>query len=388
MPDYDFDTVIERRGTGSAKWEYFDDDVLPLWVADMDFRLPKPILDAIKARTDHGLFGYEFAMPDLNATIVERMKRLYGWEIQPEWIVYMPGVIVGLSMACKAFGKRGNNALIQTPVYPPFMTVPPAQGMSYNAADLKLTEKDGKLRYEIDFDAFESAINDNTDLFILCNPHNPVGRVWTEDELRRMAQICLDNDVFIIADEIHCDLLFDDYQHVPIASLSKEIEQKSITLMAASKSFNMPSLGAAYAIIADDDLREQYGATMWGIGAHAMSMGFVGTLAAYQHGGDWLEAALAYMQDNRDYAFDFLKEHVPQIKTTCPEGTYLMWLDCRALNLDQEPGEFFREQAKVALNEGMTFGESGKGFMRLNVACPREILTDGLERIRSAVNAL
>ena len=389
MPQYDFDEVIPRRGTGSVKWQMFGDDVLPLWVADMDFRLPQEIIDAIKARAEHGMFGYDFFMPDVNEVICQRMKTLYDWDIEPDWIIHMPGVIAGISMACKTFGEHGHKALFHTPVYFPFYNVTKAQGMQPNTVELDLVEDGDLLRYELDFDTFESAITDDTDLFILCNPHNPVGRVWTRDELQRMADSCLKHDIMIISDEIHCDLLFDDHVHVPIAALSKEIEAKTITLMAASKTFNMPGLGDAYAIVADKDMREQLGAAMWGIGAHAFVMGLIGTKAAYEHGADWLQQALAYMQANRDYVIDYLKEHLPQIKTTSPEGTYLMWLDCRALPLgDELPGKFFMEQAKVAFNEGQIFGESGTGFVRLNLACPRSILTQGLDQMREAIAGL
>lgn len=387
MGTYNFDEIIPRRETGSAKWNNYDEDVLPLWVADMDFRLPQEMIDALKERAEHGHFGYEFGSPILKDTIVERMQRLYNWTITPDDIMFLPGVIPGLSMACKAFSKVGNNALIQTPVYFPFYNVTSEQGIGHNLAPLTLNENEGVIRYTVDQAAFEATIDFKTDIFIMCNPHNPVGRVWTRDELTAMADACLKHGVVIISDEIHSDLIFDDYKHIPIASLSPEIASKTVTLMATSKSFNMPGLGAAYAIITDADMRQKFSAALWSIGAHAYTMGMVGTLAAYQHGGQWLKEALAYMQANRDFTADFLRKELPQINFTCPEGTYLMWLDFRALGLDK-PGDFLLEKARVALNDGAWFGKDGVGFMRLNLACRRATLEQALIRIRDAVQAM
>ena len=385
MGNYNFDEIIPRRETGSAKWGYFDEDVLPLWVADMDFRLPQEIIDALKTRAEHGLFGYEFGSETLKTTIVERLSRLYNWTITPEDIMLLPGVIPGLSMAVKAFSKAGNKALIQTPVYFPFYNVTTEQGVGHNLAPLTLNDNDGLLHYTIDEAAFEAKIDFKTDIFILCNPHNPVGRVWTRDELTAMADACLKHDTLIISDEIHSDLIFDDYAHVPIASLSPEISAKTITLMATSKSFNMPGLGAAYAIIADARLRDKFKLALSSISAHAYTMGLVGTLAAYQHGDAWLKEALEYMQANRDFTADFLRKELPQIKFTCPEGTYLMWLDFRALNIEKI-GDFLLEKARVSLNDGAWFGEDGVGYARLNLACPRATLEQALIRIRDAIN--
>ena len=317
------------------------------------------------------------------------MKRLYDWEIDAEAILFLPGVIPGLAMGCKAVGTAGHNVVVQPPVYAPFFNVAKGQQLDLNFAPLTLNDNGDFLHYEIDFDVLTQAYNEDTDLFILCNPHNPVGRVWTRDELTQMAQIALDNDAIIVSDEIHCDLLFDDYKHIPIASLSPEIEKQTITLMAPSKTFNMPGLGAAFAIVPDKDLREKFQAALWTIGAHAFTMGLVGTKAAYEHGDTWLKEALAYMQMNRDYVVDYLKRELPSIKTTCPEGTYLMWLDCNAYDFgDKKPADYLAENARVALNDGAWFGEGGQGFLRLNLACPRSVLEQALNRIRDTLKTV
>lgn len=392
---FDFDQIINRRGTNCAKHDFFDADVLPMWVADMDFASPQPVIDALKERADHGVFGYTFENPVLSELIVARMDALYGWKIRQEDIVFLPGVVSGFNVAIRAFGSPGDNVLMQTPVYPPFLMAPAGHGQTPQIAELTATKDGNRLHYEIDFDAFEAAITPETKVFLLCSPHNPVGRVWTRDELQRMAEICLKHDVLICSDEIHCDLLFDGVQHIPTASLSPEVAARTITLMAPSKTFNLPGLACAFAIIQDADLRKRFTAATAGIVGHVGIMGFTGALAAYRDGGPWLDAALEYMQANRDYTTAFFDEFLPDIAITSPQGTYLSWLDTRACQIesDTDAGMFsswidpyFLKHARVALNAGAVFGQGGAGFTRLNFACPRPILTEALERMRAAVN--
>ena len=406
MTKYDFDTLLDRRGTDCVKWDLFHDDVLAAWVADMDFAVAPAIREALHARIDHPVFGYTMDVPPLRETLVQRMADLYNWQIDARDIVFLPGVINGMAATAKAFGSDGGEMLMQPPVYPPFMNTPGIQGMSNKFAQLVESERDGALHYEIDFDAFEAAISENTQIFMLCSPHNPVGRVWTRDELIRMAEICLKHDVLICSDEIHCDLILGENPHIPTASLSPEIAANTITLMAPSKTFNMPSLGCAFAIITDKEKNRKFGGAMWQMGAHASIMGLIGAQAAYTGGLDWLDALLDYLRMNRDFAVDFIRENLPGVRTTIPEGTYLAWLDCRDLPVangngsrwfsPEMPGEFaammaksmdafFLEHAQIALNNGASFGPGGEGFARLNFATPRATLESALKRMQAAI---
>ncbi len=389
---FNFDTPIERRGTDCAKWDLFAPDVLPMWVADMDFASPEPIMQAIQERVAHGVFGYPKESDILRQTLVDRMARLYQWEIKPEDIVFIPGVVAALNVAVRAYGAAGDNVLMQTPVYPPFLMIPPDHGQTANPVDLVLTQNDSQLHYEIDFDTFEAAINEHTKVFALCSPHNPVGRVWTRNELTRMAEICLKHDVIIVSDEIHCDLLIDEgARHVPIASLSPEVAAKTVTLMAPSKTFNIPGLGCSFAIIQDADLRQRFNKARGLMIPFVNVLGLTAALAAYQHGDAWLEELRIYLKANRDYLSDFVRDYLPNLPITSPQGTYLAWMDGRSLPQLEEKvfggwiEPFFLKNAKVALNAGGVFGTAGDGFVRLNFGCPRPMLTEALERMRAAV---
>lgn len=403
MTSYDFTTPIDRRGTTSVKWDLFHEDVLAAWVADMDFAIAPAIRDALHERIEHPVFGYTFDNPALRETLVKRMADLYSWQISTEDIVFLPGVITGMSATVQAFGSSGGGMLMQPPVYPPFMNVTGMQNMENQFAQLVESERDGHLYYEIDFDAFEAAIEDNTQIFMLCSPHNPVGRVWTREELTRIAEICCKHDVLICSDEIHCDLILDENTpHIPTASLSPEIEANTITLMAPSKTFNIPSLGCSFAIIPDAALRRKFSMALWQMGAHASVMGLVAAEAAYKDGLGWLAAALDMMRENRDYAVAFINENLPGVRTTVPEGTFLAWLDCRELPVPDAdlshwfaPGvgammasniqPFFLEHGQVALNNGARFGPGGEGFARLNFATPRATLETIMQRMQAAM---
>lgn len=302
---FDFDTHINRRGTDSVKWTWVDDDVIPMWLADMDFLSPPCVTRALQERVAQGLYGYVFDNKALREVICERMKRLYGWEVTPEQIVFTPGLVTGLNTVSRAVGVPGDGVLMQPPVYAPFLSAPQNNSRFAHFAPLAVRTEGQFLHYEIDFDVFEAAITPQTRMFFLCNPHNPVGRVYSRDELERLAQICLKHDVVICSDEIHADLLFNGRRHIPSASLSPEIANKSITLMAPSKTFNLPGLFCGFAIIPNETLRKQFETASHTAG-HVNMFGFVAALAAYQEGQAWLDALLRYLQGNYDYLADTL----------------------------------------------------------------------------------
>lgn len=379
---YDFDRIIDRRTTESMKWQHYDEDVLPMWVADMDFVSPQPVIDALHAHIEHGIFGYEGRPHALLDVILARLRALYGWQVAPEAIVFLPGVVPAFNLAVQTFVRPGEGLLIQTPVYPPILHASRVANVA--SESMALTQRpDGD--YIVDFDLFERTVSERTRMFLLCNPHNPVGRVFTEDELSRMAEVCLRHDVFICSDEIHCDLIFDDHRHYPIAALAPEVAARTITLMAPSKTFNIAGLHCSFAVIPDADVRTQFLAARRGVVSSVNALGYTAALAAYEHGQPWLDALLRYLQANRDVVVDFVAQHMPEIKVVPPEGTFLAWLDCRGTGISGNPHEFFLRQAGVALNDGATFGADGAGFVRLNFGCPRALLVEGLERMRGAL---
>ncbi len=377
-----FDYYPDRRASDSIKWHEYDADVLPLWVADMDFLAPPAVIQALQERAAHGIFGYPQEPPELRPLIVARLAERYHWNIQPEEIVFLPGVIVGFNLACHAVAQPGGSVLVQTPVYPPILTTAKTAGMHRQENGL-IQQPNG--RYEIDFDAFEAAITPATRLFILCNPHNPVGRVFRADELTRLAEICLRHNIPICSDEIHGDLVFPGHPHTPIATLSPEIAAQTITLMAPSKTFNIAGLECAFAVIPDESLRRRYRHAMQGLVSGVNLMGWVAAAAAYRGGDEWLRQLLVYLAANRDFAVDFIRRKLPGIQVATPEGTFLAWLDCRQAGIGDKPGGFFLQRARVALNEGDTFGNGGAGFVRLNFGCPRATLVQALERMREAL---
>ncbi len=378
---YDFDQPIDRLRSDSAKWQHYGPDVLPLWVADMDFCSPEPVIRALRERVAHGVFGYASDPGALRRAIQARLEILYGWKIAVDDILFLPGVVAGFSVACRAIGQPGDGVLVQPPIYPPCLSAPVHAGRVPDCAQVR---QQGQ-RYEIDADEFEAAIGERTRLFLFCNPHNPVGRVYERGELARLAEICLRHNLVICSDEIHCDLVFSGHRHVPIASLAPEVVQHTITLMAPSKTFNIAGLHCSFAVIQNPDLRQAFSAATAGVSHGANLLGYVAALAAYQHGQEWLDQVLAYMEANRDILRQYVTDHLPGIRIVIPEGTYLAWLDCRDALIPGQPGQFFLQQARVALNEGAMFGPGGEGFVRLNFACPRSILVSALDRMRDAL---
>lgn len=381
MPEaYDFDRIIDRRGTGSAKWFKTDrEDVIPLGVADMDFASPPAVLDALREHVDHGVFGYSYPTDELNEIIQSRLKTNYAWEIKTDWIVWLPGLVCGLNAVCRAIGEDGE-VLSAIPVYPPFLSAPKNMGRELRTAPLQL---DGD-RWVFDFEALEAAITPQTKLFLLCNPHNPVGRVFDRKELETLADICLRHDLIICADEIHCELILDPAkEHIPMAILSPEVAANTITFLSPSKTFNLAGIGVAFAIIPDRKLRLTFKKAIAGIVPHVNALGYTACLAAYQDGETWHHALLDYLRGNRDLVMDTINETAGL--TTYPvEATYLAWIDTRAAGIEN-PGEFFL-QAGVHMWDGVDFG--GPGFIRLNFGLPRERLQEGLQRIRKAMQDL
>lgn len=383
--NYNFDQYIERRGGESYKWHDYGDDVLPLWVADMDFVVPEPVIRALQERVAHGIFGYSRPSPNLMDVICERMQQLYHWTVSPDQIIFLPGLVTGLNVISRAVGSPGSGVLVQTPVYPPFLKAPLNHGRILDGSELIAQREGRRLTYELDAAAFEAAITPRTGLFILCNPHNPVGRCYTAAELTRMAEICLRHNLVICSDEIHCDLLLDNARHIPIASLSPEIAERTITLMAPSKTFNLAGLKCSFAIVANVELRRRLNRVVAGMALAVNVMGLTAALAAYRDGGEWLDQLRVYLTANRDFVVNYVQEYLPGLTTTVPEATYLAWFDCREAGIEGNPYQFFLKQARVALNDGAHFGPGGDGFVRLNFGCPRSILTEALEQMRSAL---
>ncbi len=390
--NYDLDHVPERRPTDSIKWNHFEAGVLPMWVADMDFPVAEPILNALRQRVEHGVFGYPaYAHPApgtvtaFQGLLAERMLTRYGWRVQPNEILPLPGVIVGLNLTCSALSAPGGSVLIQTPVYPPFFDLAKNAGMQLQQACLR-RHPDGS--YAIDWEAFEAAITPETRVFVLCNPHNPVGRVFRRDELERMAQICLSHGVAICSDEIHCDLVFSGHQHIPIASIDEEIARNTVTLMGPTKTFNIAGLQCSFAIVQNQELHQRlihsvHGLVMW-VNLMAMSA----AMAAYRDGQEWLAQVLVYLEGNRDYLYDYVASQLPGLKMARPEGTYLAWLDCRTSGIPITPCEYFIQSARVGFNDGATFGRGGEGFVRLNFACTRALLTQALGQLKASLEKL
>ncbi len=384
--NYDFDCVIPRRDTDSSKWKTYSAEVLPMWIADMDFQAPPQVVQAIQQRAQHGIYGYPIRPASYYEAIIGWVRKRHGWEIKDEWIAHSPGVVTGLALAVHAFTQPGDKIIIQPPVYPPFFTIVQSNGRQLVLNPLR--HENGY--YRMDLDHLEKQIDHRTRALILCSPHNPVGRVWTKEELIALGELCLRKNVLIFSDEIHSDLILREYHHTPLAMLSPELAEITITFIAPSKTFNLPGLYTAAAIIPNYRLHTQFTLTLENFGLKDSNIfGMVGLETAYRSGEEWLEALLDYLQGNLEYAIRFFRQRVPQIQVAPPEGTYLLWLDCRGLGLDQAGlRNLFLKHAKVALNDGRLFGPGGEGFMRMNIGCPRSILQEGLERIERAVKNL
>jgi cysteine-S-conjugate beta-lyase len=398
---FDFDHVPDRRGTKSTKWKTYGPEVLPLWVADMDFPVPDAVAEALRRAVTHGIFGYENPSIELYETVAARMEKLYGWHILPEMVVATPGVISGFVAAARALCTPGQGILVQPPVYPPFFSVHKAATLVHQEAPLKCVANGNVLHYEVDMDIFEQAVSSvgmQTGMFLLCNPHNPTGQAYARDDLVRMAEICLRNHTYICSDEIHSELLLggsisisqEAGRHIPLASLDTEIANRTVTLIAPSKTFNIAGLFCGFAIIPDPELRKRYQEAAGQMVMHVNSLGLVAAQAAFSGAcEDWLAALRVYLSDNRDFVVKYVEQELKGIRYTIPQATYLTWLDCNELvksgRIKGTPHEFFLKEAGVALNEGRDFGSGGEGFVRLNFGCPRKTLEEALERMKAAL---
>lgn len=385
---YDFDKIIDRKGTASYKWDQSEKlfgraDILPLWVADMDFEPPHEVVEAIKSRAAQGIYGYTFRTERYYDAVKGWLSRRHGWTIESEWLSSSPGVVPALSIAVQALTEPDDSIIIQSPVYYPFYEVIRQNGR--RVVDNSLILKDG--RFEIDFELLDKQAGEGAKMLLLCSPHNPGGRVWTQDELTRIGQICLKHGVTIVADEIHHDHVFSGHRHYPLASLSEEIAQITVTCIAPSKTFNLAGLQTAIVVIPNAELRDKYSQLLKTLSIHMESyFGLTAVEHAYTYGDEWLEQLLVYLEGNRDALLAYVAEHLPQVKVMKPEGTYLVWMDCRAIS--EDPGELKRlmfEEAGVAFSEGSVFGAQGAGYLRVNLACPRSLLLQALEKFAAAV---
>jgi len=396
---YDFNRVINRSNTDCAKWDAVESvfgsrDVLPMWVADMDFPIARPITEALRERTRHEVYGYTRPGLSLIEAVVNRMQLKYHWKVEPEWIVFTPGVIPALHVAVRAFTHPGDDIIIQGPVYYPFWSAITNNGCLVTNNPLDLI--DG--HYEVNFDDLERKFGpkagiipspSRVKMMILCSPHNPVGRVWAREELIRMGEIAIKNDAVMVSDEVHCELLFRGSKHIPFASISEEFEQHSVVCMAASKTFNLAGLAASTIIIPNTKLRDTFNNARAGILPRPNVFALKALEVAYRDGDEWLEQLLDYLQGNLEFLMEYFNKRVPRIRVIRPEGTYLVWLDCRQLGMEpMSLRTFIREKARVGLDDGYLFGPSGAGFQRINIACPRATLEEALKRIETAVNNL
>ena len=389
MTAYNFDEIINRRHHHSAKWGAVDGNTLPMWVADMDFRSPASAIDAMINRAEHGVFGYTLVPPKLKEVIVERMERLYNWKITPDDVLFSPGMVLALCAVCRAFGSPGDAVLIQTPVYGSFFkAVNTNQKFSFNLDMHYVADDAHTFHYECDYDEFEMAASEpQTTIHMQCNPQNPAGFLYSRDELERIGEICLRNEMLIVADEIHSDLILEG-KHIPIAALSDEIAQSTLTMIAPSKTFNLAGMACSVLIAQNREIRDTMVQSLSSISAHVNIMGYEAAYGAYSGGEEWLRQLLIYLKANRDFAVEFIRQHIPGVKTTVPDSTYLLWLDMRDLPIKGDAVSFCTSSAGVAPSAGTFFGRAGEGFVRLNFGCPRSLLEEGLNRLKRAVEQL
>jgi cystathionine beta-lyase len=366
------------------------DDIIPMWVADMDFPAAQPIIEALQKRAEHPFYGYTRPGPEVIEAVIERAQRKGNWRIEPEWIVFTPGVIPALAAAVRSLTHPGDGVILQEPVYFPFFPVIESAGCRIVNSGLRLENG----RYEMDYADLEAKLGETPEsgrvkTIILCNPHNPIGRLWSEGEVSRLGEIAVRHGVVVIADEIHSEILYRGYRHVPFASISKDFAQNCIVCTSPSKTFNLAGLGISAIIIPNERLREAFQSTRATILPEPSLFGYTALTAAYRYGDEWLEQLLDYLQGNLDFLTAYFTERIPEIKITPPQGTYMVWLDCRSLGLDNQAlSRFMREKARLWLNDGYVFGEAGSGFQRMNIACPRPLLAEACKRLEAAVKGL
>lgn len=389
MKQYNFDEVIERRGTNCVKFDLLEErfgkaDLVPLWVADMDFRTPDFIVEAIKKRCEHEVFGYTYASDEYYESIINWVHYKHNWKVQKEWICYIPGIVKGIAFALHCFTRPGDKVVIQPPVYHPFRIVPESMGHEVVYNPLKLVEG----QYEMDFEHLESVLDEGCKVLILCNPHNPGGIVWKKETLIRLADICAAHDVLVISDEIHAEMAYPQYKHHPFATVSNTAAACSLTFMAPSKTFNIAGIVTSYAIVPDEKIRRQfYSFLEAGEFGDGTIFAYTATTAAYTYGAEWLQQMRMYIMENVRFVDDFIKTNLPKIKVYPPQASFLVWLDCRDLHLGQEElVHLFQDEAGLALNDGSIFGPGGEGHMRLNIGCPRSVLEKAMNALKKAID--
>lgn len=385
MP-YNFDSIPSRRTPGVLnKWTLYPKDVLPMWIADMDFPAAPQILNALRKQVDHGVLGYELVSTLLRETIAARMQKLYNWEVDPEHIVYTAGVNNGYNIAARVLCSAKKGYLLQTPVYNEFLDTEHKTGAKQSVARLAKKVSGNRISYEVDFDALKVGLKRSA-MFLLCHPHNPVGMIYSPAELARMAELCIENDVTIVSDEIHSELLLGGAKFKPMASLSSEIAQHTITMVSASKAFNVPGLTCAFAIIPNDELRKRFTRIADGMNFELSTLGLTAARVAFSGKADaWLRELRRYLTGNRDFIVQYVEQNLPGIRVTKPDATYLIWFDCSELKLKTSPYEFFLNNAKVAFSNGAKFGEGNEQFVRLNFGTSRKLVEEGLGRITKAL---
>ena len=387
---YNFDELIDRRNTGAVKTDlckkmFGTDDLIPLWVADMDFRTPDFIIDAINNRCKHPILGYTVPDEEYFNSIIRWSDARHGWKLERNWLGFLPGIVPGLAFAVNALTQTGDQIIIQPPVYPPFIQVPSKNGRELIYNPLKVVEG----RFEMDLKDLEYKITDRTRMFILCNPHNPGGRTWDADTLIKVAEICHKHGVLVVSDEIHSDMALPGNVHTPFASVSELAEQNSITYMAPSKTFNMAGLVSSSYIIPNSEIRKKFSDFMDNSElANGNIFAYVAAQAAYEKGTEWLSEMISYIQGNVDYIVEFLEKNIPQIKPMIPQASFLIWLDCAGLEMNSHQlQEFIVKEARLGLNKGTTFGPGGEQHLRLNIGCSREVLKQAMEQLKSAINS-
>ena len=386
---YDFDKIVDRSGSGDLKHEallprWGRNDLLPLWVADMDFETPHFITDALKARLQHSLFGYTVEPADFAPSIIDWINDHHQWKVEREWIKFIPGIVKGIGLVVNVFTNPGDKVIIQPPVYHPFRLTPEGNGRQVVFNPLKQRENG---YYEMDFDQLAQVCDDQCKVFILCNPHNPGGITWDRETLRRLADFCYEHHLVVISDEIHCDMALFGHKHIPFASVSDKAREISITFQAPTKTFNMAGLISSYAIVPNKQLRDKfYGWLVANELDEPTLFAPIATIAAFRKGAEWRKQMLSYIEDNVRFVEDYCREHIPGIRPLRPQASFLVWLNCRDLHLSHEALlDLFIDKAHLALNDGEMFGPGGEGFMRLNVATPRKILEQALSQLAEAV---
>ncbi|KMJ58796.1 cystathionine beta-lyase [Bacillus sp. LL01] len=388
MKPYNFDEYINRKNTSSVKWDetirvFGRGDVLPMWVADMDFQAPLEVTQAIIEKAKHGIFGYTSISTSVDEAIKSWFLRRYGWHLNNEWFTYISGVVPALSATIQAFSDPGDKIILFSPVYYPFYDM-----ISHNERQVltsPMNYKDG--RYHMDLENFEAQLDGTVKMLLLCNPHNPGGTVWTHEELKQLGEICVKHNLIVVADEIHADLVFKGHTYTPLASISEDIALQTVTCIAPTKTFNIAGLQAAIMVTPNQTMREKMEFFMKKQGHFTLNIfGIIAMEAAYRHGAQWLEEVMDYIEENMNIAVSFIQKEIPEVKAVKPEGTYLLWIDCRKLELeDEELTRLLLHKGKLALDSGKKFGTESDGFIRMNVACTRTTLQEGLERLKRAL---